>query len=360
MPYTTGTVGSNLTLYTMDEDLDSNFHSTQADANNIWKYNIGSATDYVAHPPTLVVGSASIPKTSTGAPNFLPLVGGLLSDMVYDPTFNKWYLTSGRSAGTESSVTIISANLDGSQATTPTVNWSSLQFTIDNHLDADTDPAAVNDIFRRVANVAISPDHKFLIMHRNAADTAHAGIGVGDVLVVPLDANGLPDVHVSGGAVTNVLDFSEVGGQGAHTTGNNMTFDAAGNLYVANSASTGLVDPNLTGQQVQVFSPGGNWIATTNSNGTFSMTALAGGLAGDYNGNGVVDLADYVAWRSGHSPTPNSVADYNTWRANFGNHAGSGSSVQGAAVPEPGTLAMVVLGLMAGGCGRKRRAANVA
>ena len=63
-------------------------------------------------------------------------------------------------------------------------------------------------------------------------------------------------------------------------------------------------------------------------------------------GDGKVDAADYVdlAQRWG-SPTPFSSADYNTWRANFGaGTAGSGSSVGGAAVPEP---ASVVLGLLA-------------
>ena len=43
---------------------------------------------------------------------------------------------------------------------------------------------------------------------------------------------------VAGGAVTNVIDFSEIGGQAAHSNGNQVSFDAAGNLYVANNAVT--------------------------------------------------------------------------------------------------------------------------
>ena len=66
------------------------------------------------------------------------------------------------------------------------------------------------------------------------------------------------------------------------------------------------------------------------------------GVPGDYNGNGVVDGADYVLWRNG-GPLQNEVdttgtvnaADYSAWRARFGNTAGSGS-VLASTVPEPG------------------------
>jgi len=78
------------------------------------------------------------------------------------------------------------------------------------------------------------------------------------------------------------------------------------------------------------------------------------GVAGDYNGNGVVDAADYVLWRKGGTlqnevATVGSVTpeDYTEWRARFGNTSGSGSSLGGAAVPEP---ASVALGLIAS-CG---------
>jgi hypothetical protein len=63
-------------------------------------------------------------------------------------------------------------------------------------------------------------------------------------------------------------------------------------------------------------------------------------VPGDYNGNGVVDAADYVLWRKGgpllnEVDTPGTVndADYTEWRAHFGNPAGLGSSL--AMVPEP-------------------------
>lgn len=76
------------------------------------------------------------------------------------------------------------------------------------------------------------------------------------------------------------------------------------------------------------------------------------GLAGDYNGNGKVDGADYVVWRNGGAPD-STVAGYNLWRLHFGEGSGSGAGAVGGAVPEPASLALVAVGLMAV-CGRRR------
>ena len=82
------------------------------------------------------------------------------------------------------------------------------------------------------------------------------------------------------------------------------------------------------------------------------------GLTGDYNGNHVVDAADYTIWRDnlGHS-VPNGTGadgnnngtidggDYDFWKAHFGNPAGAGSAAsEGAAVPEPGTVLLLIVG----------------
>jgi len=47
-----------------------------------------------------------------------------------------------------------------------------------------------------------------------------------------------------------------------------------------------------------------------------------------------VDAADYVVWRNGLDVSY-TQADYDVWRANFGRTAGSGTSNNEAAVPEP-------------------------
>jgi len=84
-----------------------------------------------------------------------------------------------------------------------------------------------------------------------------------------------------------------------------------------------------------------------------------GGLAGDYNKNGAVDVADFVVWREAQSSgataldnrdplqgtNPVGSPDYDYWRARFGNTAGTGT-VAPTAVPEPAGLLPLSFGTM--------------
>ncbi len=81
------------------------------------------------------------------------------------------------------------------------------------------------------------------------------------------------------------------------------------------------------------------------------VTPIAGPpITGDYNGNGVVDGADYVLWRNGDPRADGfdddiiDEFDYFIWRENFGHTSGSGSSLESsAAVPEPMTISLLAL-----------------
>ena len=78
-------------------------------------------------------------------------------------------------------------------------------------------------------------------------------------------------------------------------------------------------------------------------------------IAGDYNGNGVVDGADYVVWRktlgsiafppgSGADGNRNGQIDpddYTYWRLRFGNSSAGFAS--GNSIPEPAAIALLVL-----------------
>jgi hypothetical protein len=92
-------------------------------------------------------------------------------------------------------------------------------------------------------------------------------------------------------------------------------------------------------------------VVTSNSGGTgtFDVAFTESGIAlsnfqrgapGDFNDDGVLDAADYVAWRKTGMPPDG----YNTWRADFGHPSGSGSVASAnATVPEPTTLVMLIV-----------------
>lgn len=78
-------------------------------------------------------------------------------------------------------------------------------------------------------------------------------------------------------------------------------------------------------------------------------------LPGDFDNNGVVDMADYVVWRHGLGTTY-TQNDYDVWRTHFGTTSGGGSQLadgQSAAVPEP-SLAMLLGAAAAAGFWRRR------
>jgi len=65
----------------------------------------------------------------------------------------------------------------------------------------------------------------------------------------------------------------------------------------------------------------------------FSLVLLTNGLDGDFNGDGIVDGHDLLAWQRGESPNPLSPGDLATWENNFG----TSSLVAAQSIPEPAT-----------------------
>jgi hypothetical protein len=68
-------------------------------------------------------------------------------------------------------------------------------------------------------------------------------------------------------------------------------------------------------------------------------------LPGDYNGDGMVNAADYVVWRDGGAPDSTQVG-YDLWAVNYGATT-SDSTESSSAVPEPVSMAMLGLGGLA-------------
>ena len=97
-----------------------------------------------------------------------------------------------------------------------------------------------------------------------------------------------------------------------------------------------------------------------NSKGVFiadpSPSPAINELPGDYNGDDVVDAADYVTWRDnlGQSVVlPNDSSsglvtqeDYGVWRANFGSTLRTGFGAALATVPEPASVVLCAVGIL--------------
>ena len=93
------------------------------------------------------------------------------------------------------------------------------------------------------------------------------------------------------------------------------------------------------------------------------ILTYSAGLGGDFNGDGIVDLADYTVWRNNLGNADESVlanngdglngvdvGDYNLWKTNFGTGSGGLDALSSSqtSVPEPQSLALLAL-MLAGG-----------
>ncbi len=204
-----GVEGNNLKMFTIDEDLTPGFSA--------WRYDIGNAAlPYTG--PNILMGSTAI---STGAQ---------VVDIVRGGPSNYVYFSQRRSAGTEANIFVYTA---------------SGVFVTNSLLASRAFTGLTNsvDLLRETLAMDISPDGKTLALLRaNITPT---------VRLVSLTTNGLFDL-----STTNGFDVGS-------TSSNNrdIAYDAAGNLYVVNTAS----------EWLKIFSAGGPTVATTGSDGTFNV-----------------------------------------------------------------------------------------
>ncbi len=120
-----------------------------------------------------------------------------------------------------------------------------------------------------------------------------------------------------------------------------------------------------------IIAMNGNWGAGTATVYYDNLVLVSlGGLEGDYNGDGVVDAADYTVWRDslgqaganlpadGNGDGQVSEADYFVWRERFGDVAasfGATGAVDAAAVPEPAAGVLAFLAACGAVCPARHR-----
>jgi len=144
------------------------------------------------------------------------------------------------------------------------------------------------------------------------------------------------------------------------------SWDRIGIDYTAGSADLTLTVNGASQVLAGIVTPSNHidnlYIFTASKGTSFSIDRLTvtAPLDGDFDGDGDVDAADYVFWRK-NDGTP---AAYDTWRADFGQPAGSGANIGsgasiggGSAVPEPATAALLIVGILALSSCRRRLAA---
>ncbi len=115
-------------------------------------------------------------------------------------------------------------------------------------------------------------------------------------------------------------------------------FPAVGNAFEIVTAA-GLGGSMFTNTNLPPLSSNLAWTVNYEANGVILTVALAG----DFNGDGAVDMADYVLWRRGLG-SAYMQSDYDIWRTHFGQTTGAGVA---AAVPEPNYLVLALLGVFA-------------
>lgn len=207
--YVTGSLGGgNLTVYTIDEDYETN-PGFLTELNSLWRYDIGAGP----------LPWSAFPNAKVGTPT----IGSVSQTIGLDRGANGYfYLLNLRSTGADNCLQVI-------DPTGPTVVYQSRTNSLDIGFP--------RDILSNSVSVAVSPDQKYMAVQRSA----------GQVVVVPL-VNGIP----------NLAGRTEIAAIG---TARQIIFDAANNFYVISAAT----------ERLRVYSLGLTTTATTGSDGTFAI-----------------------------------------------------------------------------------------
>lgn len=260
----------------------------------------------------------------------------------------------------------------GLNTTTATAGLKSGSVTVDN-LDITTGGGAghgANDANDTVNLSLTVLDHATPSWSgASAADTLTYDFGtVTQGSAVPTFSFNLFDFGTNPAYTAN-LDFDSVtpsGDSGVLTTD---LAASAGSLTIAGGLShafTALLDTATAGMYSATYTlmlSDENIAGALSKSLTLTLTGsvmAAAGLPGDYNGDGIVDAADYTVWRAtfGQTVTAHSGADgdgdgmvddgdYQVWSNNFGATSpgsGAGARAGSAAVPEPSALVLLSCG----------------
>jgi T5SS/PEP-CTERM-associated repeat protein len=185
--------------------------------------------------------------------------------------------------------------------------------------------------------------------------------GVLEMEIGGLAAGSQHDQVVATGSITagGILDLHIV------NSGSGFQLPSIGDEFTLLSAGGGISGTFENAAQLRSIAGGSlvEWSLTPGTiDAVLKAVAITPLLDGDYNGNGVVDAADYTVWRDtlgginlaadGNRDGTIDELDYAVWKNNFGAGSGGGSALFPAdssapGVPEPASLLLTIL---AAGC----------
>ena len=189
----------------------------------------------------------------------------------------------------------------------------------------------------------------------------------GAKLELEIGGNSADFVGITGNAnLGGQLQLAMLGGFLPGASDTFAVLNAAGGIF-------GVFTNVATGQRLTTSDGNGSFLVQYGVGSPFNQNQIvlsafeAVLLPGDYNGNNVVDAADYTLWRNtlgqmgmalaadGNGNGTIDAGDYDVWKLHFGQTAGVGSGASAnAGVPEPATLVLFMFAA-AGRCLRRGR-----
>lgn len=185
-------------------------------------------------------------------------------------------------------------------------------------IDAATDGTLTNNADLTLVNTVLGGNFV-----NNASGTISIGLG---------DAGDADLLDLSGTAsLAGTLDVSLADATG-FTLGDEI------DLLLADAGITGTFDDTLLPSLA-----GGLLFDVLYEANRVALQVVLADLPGDYNGDGIVDAADYTVWRDGGSPD-SSQAGYDLWASNYGATA---PNAPASSVPEPATGVLLLIAFAA-------------
>jgi hypothetical protein len=244
-------------------------------------------------------------------------------------------------------------------------------------LSLSNDPAVGEDLMGKADNIFVDKDSGDLIIIESGFNDMADGVGPDHepaVLRVPVDYdNGFGEIEFGTWQTKIFLNPTKDPGDTNLERGHWSDYDSVNNIvYFFNPGGAGDTPPfemdvyaldldtGVTTSYMNVDDSVSLFLGDSFGDKVIAFTLAPPGLPGDFNEDGKVNAADYVKWRKeGTGPLPNdnglstAAARFDLWRANFGNMQMPGGGSGAAAVPEPTSAVLLVIGVAAVACRRR-------